>query len=463
MTTFDLVIKNARILLASGILDADICVSQGKIASIGISESREASRIIDAKENLVLPGLIDPHVHFRDPGLTQKEDFLSGSKGAVAGGVTTVFDMPTTQPVVTSASLLKEKIGVVKPRALCNFGLIGAAGVENLDEIPSLASAGAIAFKTYMVSPPKERTREYSGSYVTSSGDLYKVMEKVAQTRLAHCIHAESDSTIACLTDKLHSEGRKDPMAHYDSRPNFTEAEAVYDALLLSEVLHAKLHIVHVSTSEATGLIKDAKKRNLNVSSETCPHYLCFTRELLRTKGPFAKYNPPARNLLDVKTLLDALNDGTIEIVSTDHAPHTKEEKEQGRDDIFKAPPGTPGVETRLPILLRMAHEGLIDLEDIPKLTSESAAKRFDLYPRKGVIAEGSDADLAIVDYNIDWSVDASKLQTKAWETVLFDGMKVRGKVTHTIVNGQVSYEEGAGFGAPGLGEMVTAERKGQT
>jgi allantoinase len=444
LTTYDLIIRNGRILTPNGILETDICVSEGKIASIGISEPGEASKIIDASERLILPGLIDPHVHFRDPGLTQKEDFESGSKGAIAGGVTTVLDMPTTQPVVSSVQRLQEKIAVIQPKAYCNFGLIGAAGIENLDDISKLAASGAVAFKTYMVSPPKERTKEYEGSFVTNSGDLYRVMEKVKQTSLPHCIHAESDSTIACLSDKMHSEGRKDPMAHYDSRPNFTEAEAVYDAILISEVLKLKLHLVHVSTAEATDLIEQARKRKADVSAETCPHYLCFTREILRSKGPYAKYNPPARNLQDVKSLLDGLNSGTIDMVSTDHAPHTKEEKDKGKEDIFKAPPGTPGVETRLPILLRMANDGLLRLEDIPKLTSEAAAKRFGMYPRKGIIAEGSDADLAIVDYNAEWTVKASELQTKSWETVLFDGMKVRGKVVQTFVNGALGFDEGS-------------------
>lgn len=459
MSTYDLIVKNARILTPSGILDTDIRINGGKIVSISISEASQAARIIDANENLVIPGLIDPHVHFRDPGLTQKEDFLSGTRGAVAGGVTTVLDMPTTQPVVTTSSSFREKFEIVKPKALCNFGLIAAASEENLEDIPNLAEAGAIAFKTYMISPPKERMKEYAGSFVTNSGQLYRVIERVATTSLPHCIHAESDSTIACLSDKLHSEGRVDPMAHYDSRPNFTEAEAVFEAITLSEVLHSKLHIVHVSTSEAADLIREAKKKKADISAETCPHYLCFTRELLRTKGPYAKYNPPARNLQDVKSLFDALNDDTIDIVSTDHAPHTKEEKQKGSEDIFKAPPGTPGVETRLPILLRMAHDGLLRLEDIPKLTSEAAAKRFGMFPNKGVIAEGSDADLAIVDFNEEWTVKASELQTKAWETVLFDGMKVRGRVTYTIVNGRVAFERGVGFSEPGLGEMIAPKR----
>jgi allantoinase len=456
MPSCDLIIRNGKILSSGGITESDICISDGKIVAIQRSGSNDSPRSIDAKGSLVLPGLIDPHVHFRDPGLTKKEDFVTGTKGAVAGGVTTVFDMPTTMPVVTTASLFREKLSVVRAKSLANFGLIAAASDANLDEIPRLAAEGAIAFKTYMVSPPKERTREYEGSFIKDSGSLLRTMREVAKTQRVHCIHAESDSTIACLTEDLVSAGRKDPMAHYDSRPNFTEEEAVYEALLLCKVLRAKVHIVHVSTSGATSLLSGARKNGIDASAETCPHYLCFTKELLKTKGPLAKYNPPARNLEDTKFLLNALNDGTIDMVSTDHAPHTLEEKELGQQDIFRAPPGTPGVETRLPILLKMASDNLLRLEDIPRITSESVARRFGLI-HKGRIEEGFDADLAIVDYSIDWKIKASDLQTKAWEVVLYDGMEVKGRVRHTLVGGEEAFGESSGFSKPGTGSFVRA------
>lgn len=456
MPAYDLVITNGKVFFQDDFVDVNICVNEGKISRVQKNAPESASRVIDAREALVLPGLIDPHVHFRDPGLTYKEDFLSGSKGAAAGGVTTVFDMPTTQPVVTNASMLQEKVRTVKGKALANFGLFGAGSVDNLGDIDGLSRAGAIGFKTYMVAPPKDRMREYAGSFVTNSGQLYLVMQAIKRTGLTHCIHAESDSTVACLTERLHSEGRKDPMAHYDSRPNFTEAEAVYDAILLSDALGTKIHLVHVSTREASDLLKSARARGVNVSAETCPHYLCFSKEILNERGPYAKYNPPARNEDDLVSLFDALNEGTISMISTDHAPHAKEEKELGRTDIFKAPPGTPGVETRLPIILKMAHDGRLRLQDVPKLTSESAAKRFGLYPNKGCIAEGANADLTIVDYNQNWTIKASELQTKAWETVLFDGMAVQGKVKYTILSGEISFEEGVGFAKPGIGQFIS-------
>ncbi len=464
MSAYDLIITNSKLIDGDGFLEAEICINKGKIAKIQKETGKsKVSRVIDAKGMLVLPGLIDPHVHFRDPGLTHKEDFLSGSRGAAAGGVTTIFDMPTTQPVVTDALTFQEKVRIVKEKALANFGLLGAASINNLAEIEGLAQAGAIAFKTYMVSPPKDRAKDYDGSYVTSSGQLYRVMQMIKRTGLVHCIHAESDSTVGCLTEQLQSEGRRDPMAHYDSRPNFTEAEAVYDAILLSEAIGTKIHLVHVSTGEASELLTRAVERKVNVSAETCPHYLCFSKEILNERGPYAKYNPPARNPQDLESLYVALNRGVISMISTDHAPHTKEEKERGREDIFKAPPGTPGVETRLPIILKMVHDNRLRLADVPKLTSEAAAHRFGLYPRKGVIAVGSDADLAIVDYNQEWKIKAADLQTKAWETVLFDGLSVRGKVKYTILNGETSYEEGVGFGKPGMGQFIQGNPPSET
>jgi allantoinase len=461
MPSYDLIIKNGKMIYGADFADVDICISEGRIEAIQKSGfGSNASHVIDANGMLVLPGLIDPHVHFRDPGLTNKEDFLSGSKGASAGGVTTIFDMPTTQPVVTNAALLEEKIKVVKEKALANFGLFGAASFENLNEIEGLARSGAIGFKTYMVAPPEERAKEYAGSFVTSSGQLYQVMQHVKRTGLVHCIHAESDSTVACLTDQLHSEGRKDPMAHYDSRPNFTEAEAVSEAIILSVALGTVVHFVHISTAEASELIKEARKRKANVSAETCPHYLLFTKEILNQRGPYAKFNPPARNAKDLESLFRALSEGIINIISTDHAPHTKEEKQKGSEDIFKSPPGTPGVETRLPVILKMVHDGRLSLQDVPKLTSEAAARRFGLYPRKGAIIPGSDADLVVVDYKQEWKIKAADLQTKAWETVLFDGMSVRGKAKHTILNGETSFEDGVGFAKAGIGKFVKGDSK---
>jgi len=455
MTTHDLQIKNARILRNGELVGCDVFVSSGKISSIGVVQTDRASRSIDAAGRILLPGLIDPHVHFRDPGATYKEDFLTGSRGAVVGGTTTVFDMPNTKPSVTSTETLLEKARSVKTKAVCNFGLIAGASHENISSMMDLAKSGAIAFKTFMISPPVDREKDYAGMSVTDSGQLLQTMEGVARTGLVHCIHAECDSTVSMLTEKMKLENRKDPRAHYDSRPNFTEEEAVSDAIILASQVRSKLHIVHVSTKQAIDLISGAKKKGVNVSCETCPQYLLFTNEILDKRGPYGKFNPPPRTVEDRDSLVNSLASREIDMVATDHAPHTNSEKQLGFGDIFMAPSGTPGVETRLPILLTFVHQGKLLLNDIPRISSSAVAKRFGIYPRKGTIEIGSDADLAIVDIDQAWKIRSSELQTKSWETDLYDGMEVKGRVKFTIVNGEIAYEDGSGFASPGHAEFI--------
>jgi allantoinase len=455
MSDHDLHIKNGRILKDGELIDADLFITGRKISSIQKAASGKASHSINAQGLILLPGLIDPHVHFRDPGQTYKEDFLSGTRGAVAGGTTTVFDMPNTEPVVTKVEILEEKARLVSGKAISNFGLIAGASHENLSEITGLANSGAIAFKTYMMSPPKEREKEYAGTFVTNSGHLFQAMRGVSKTRLVHCIHAEMDSTISLLSAEIKQNKRKDAMAHYDSRPNFTEEEAVSDALILCDRLRAKIHIVHVSTCQAVRVLTEAKKRGVDVSSETCPQYMLFSKEILEKQGPNAKFNPPPRNPEDKDRMVEAVARGEVDMISTDHAPHSKVEKQNGLTDIFAAPSGTPGVETRLPLLLNLVHQGELALKDLPRITSISVAKRFGLFPRKGAIQVGADADLAVIDFNQSWKIRASDLQTKAWETVLYDGMEVKGRVKYTIVNGEIAYEDPSGFASPGIGEMI--------
>ena len=284
-------------------------------------------------------------------------------------------------------------------------------------------------------------------------------MKVVKGTGLVHCVHAECDSTIEALTTGLKKEKRKDGLAHFDSRPNFTEEEALSDALILAHALKSKIHIVHVSASQSVDLLIEARRKGTDVSSETCPQYLLFTKEILERKGPYGKFNPPARNPEDRERLVSAVASGEMDMISTDHAPHTNAEKQQGFADIFRAPSGVPGVETRLPILLNFVHQEKIAFANLPWISSGAAAKRFGIYPRKGVLEVGSDADITIIDYNRKWTVRSSELQTRAWETDLYDGMEVRGRVKYTLVNGDIAYEDGVGFASPGKGQLLQPER----
>jgi len=447
MVTYDLVIKSGKVVSSQGVFEAHIFVLDGKIARISrVLDTENAERTLDASGLLVFPGFIDSHVHFRDPGLTHKEDFESGTKSAAAGGVTCVFDMPTTKPVVTNANLFSEKLSIVSSKAYVDFALYGAAGSENVQEVEALARAGAIAFKSYTVSPPAERISEYAGALATTTSAIYEAMEAVSKTGLVHCFHAEDDGIVQLFTKRLQSQGRRDALAHAESRPAFAEAMAVSNVIRIAKELRAKIHIVHVSTKQALEVIRAAKSQGVKVSCETCPQYLFFTKQALQKFGPYAKFNPPARDEQDVSALLDALLDDTVDIVVSDHAPHAKHEKDQGYEDIWKAPPGVVGVELRFPLLFTLSQRLGLSYTALTKKLSTNVAKIFGLQQKKGDIMVGLDADFAIVDPKEEWVVKGEELHTKAKENVLYHGMKLIGKVKHTVVRGKPVYEEGVGF-----------------
>lgn len=452
----DLLIRGGTVVTERGMMIASILVDGGKVISVGQSQHTvQADEVVDASGLYVLPGLIDTHVHFRDPGMIQKEDFLTGTRCAAKGGVTTVFDMPTTQPVVTSKERLIEKIRTIQPKAIVDFALYGGAGVGNLPELAAMAEEGAIAFKTYMVAPPPQRTQEYAGTFVTDASSLYRVMEYVKPTGKILCIHAEHDNTIQYLTTQL--QGRHDASAHSDSRPHFTETLAVSEALILSKAVEARLHLLHISTRDAVDLIRSWKLSGLAVTAETCPQYLFLTKEALREHGPNAKFNPPPRDRIDNEALWEGLADGTIDMIVSDHAPHSKQEKEEGREDIWRAPPGTPGVETRLPLLLTEVDSKRLKIEDLVRLCSTKPAKIFGIYPTKGEIAKGADADFALVDLQREWTLRSEELETKAKETFLFDGRKVRGKCVATYLRGKLVMKDDRIVGNPGCGHFIRA------
>lgn len=452
----DLLIHDGTVVTESGTTKASVLVEKGKVISISRSQGTlRANEEIDATGLYVLPGLIDTHVHFRDPGMTQKEDFLTGTRSAAKGGVTTVFDMPTTQPVVCSKQHFVEKINLIKTKAMVDFALYGGAGIDNLSELRGMVEAGAIAFKTYMVAPPAQRTQEYAGTFVTDASSLYRVMERVKSTGKILCVHAEDNNTIQYLTHKLQEEGRRDASAHADSRPTFTEALAVSEALVIAKALGARLHVLHTSTQEAVDLIRFWKGNTAGITAETCPHYLLLTKKALRKHGPNAKFNPPPRDKLDNEALWKGIADGTIDMIVSDHAPHSKQEKDEGREDIWKAPPGTLGVETRLPLLLTEVTRNRLALEDVVRLCSTKPAKVFGIYPKKGEIAEGCDADFALVDLQREWTLKSDDLESKAKDTFLFDGWRVRGKCIATYLRGKLIMKDGNVLGKPGNGRFI--------
>jgi allantoinase len=393
MMNVDLVIKNARIFTNNQLVEGGLAINHGKIVEIAKEEHLpSAESVIDAKRNAVFPGIIDVHVHFREPGRTEREDFKTGTESAACGGITTVIDMPTDVPYTSDASALKGKISSISSKAMVDFALYGGVNPEHIDKITELAESGVVGFKVLM--------GKSTALYPMFSDDvsLAKCFAEIAKTGLPASVHAETWGIIDYYTEVLKQKGRKDPFSHSEARPAIAEMDAVFRASLLAKELNMKLHIAHMSTAGAAEIVKRAKEQGQSISAETCPHYLLLTAEDMKKLGPYAKMNPPLRSQEDQDSLWNAIADGTIDIISTDHAPQLPEEKESGWEDVWSSKGGLIGVETMLPLILTQMNAGRIKLERLVQCMSENPAKLFGLYPQKGVIQVGSDADLTIVD-----------------------------------------------------------------
>lgn len=437
MSPADLVIKEGRVALASSFRSCAVAVTQGKISWLGPNSSAPAAeRTIDASGLIVLPGVIDVHVHMRDPGSTQKEDFRTGTGAAAAGGVTMVFDMPNNTPPTKDLTSLREKASEAERKAVVDYGLYGLVTAGNGGDLAPMADAGAIGFKCYMAEtegrlqrPPPEELREDMGV--------------IARSGLRLAVHAEDGPTVEGLVRRLKAKGRLDALAHYESRPEAAESKAVREAISLSKAARCNLHVAHLSSSAGASLIRAAKRRvkHGTLTAETCPQYLLLDTSDYKEKGSLMKVNPAVKRKEDRVALWMAIDDDTIDMVATDHAPHTLEEKAAG-PSIFEAAPGFPGLETSVALMLTCVNKGLLSLSKYVKLSSEGPARAWGLYPRKGAIAVGADADFTIVDAKKEWKIDASKFVSKAKYSP-FDGFSVKGAAVYTVVRGRVVMDHG--------------------
>jgi len=442
-----MVIRDGRIYTPQGFYDGDIVVEDGKIQSLTKSSlSIQADKVLDARGNLVLPGMIDMHVHFRDPGFPDREDFQSGTSAAAAGGVTTVADMPNTVPSVTSVEALREKVEIADRKALIDFALIAGAGELSADMLVSLAKGGVVGYKTFMIARFKE--------LAASDGQMLDNFETIAETGLPCMIHAENEDIVSRGIEKAKALGRVDPIAHSEFRPPIAEVEATARTIMLAGETDVHLHICHMSTKGAAKVLGWAKKRRRKVTGETSANYLLLNSEVMKKVGPYAKIDPPLRSPQDQEALWEALNGGVIDVIASDHAPYPKEDKEKGWQNIYDAPSGGTGVETTLPLMLDCVNRGLITLERLVETFAVNPAKIMGLYPRKGVLAPGSDADIIIVDPMSQFVIKGEKLHSKQKITAL-EGYRGKGRPLTTIVSGKVIMEGGEVVGKPGFGEYL--------
>jgi dihydroorotase len=450
----DLVIKNGWIVTPEETVQGGVAISNGKFVAIGTDDSLpEGKEVIDVKGKHILPGLIDAHVHFRDPGVTHKEDFGTGSTAAVCGGITTVIDMPNQIPPTDNAEQVGVKKRIAETKSLCDFAVLGVVHQTNAGDILPMAKAGAIGYKIFF--------GETIGNLpFPDDGMCIEVFSNITASKVPLCVHAENRQIQHYWTNKLKTEGKNDPIYWEQSRPYLCEAESISHIVFLAEAFGTKLHMVHASTKQATQIIRDAKARGLRVTAETCPHYLLREDKDMAEVGPLLKMNPPVRSKEHQDALWDGLLNGSIDMIATDHSPHTLEEKgcdingKMLKPAIWECISGFCGVETAVPLLLTQVNKGRLSLNHYAKVASENPAKVWQMYPKKGTIRLGSDGDVTIVDMDKEMTIDPNKLHSKNKPTP-WGGWKVKGIPIYTIVRGNVQMKDGEPVGKV-IGQMQT-------
>lgn len=413
-----LIIQNASVVTSRNTKKRDVYVDGGKI--VDSFPQNEADRVIDGNGKFLIPGVIDPHVHFRDPGGTEKEDFETGSLAAAFGGVTTVLDMPNTNPPTVSQKALDEKRALIKGRSHVNYGFYAGA-TKDLDGLKKMK--GMAAIKLYMGSS--------TGGLLLEEPEYWEEVFKIAKAKdIPVVVHAEHE---ACIQRNMSQKG-EEPSDYCRVRGSECAREAVELALDLRKKIGNRLHIAHLSTKAELELMRAYK--NPKLTCEVAPHHLFYTMEDM--EDAFLKMNPPLRTYMDVEALWRALLDGTVSCIATDHAPHTKEEKEQ---DLWEAPAGVPGVEFSLPLLLNAVNEGKLSSERVVALMCEGPAQVFGL-KNKGSLGVGMDADMVLVDMNRKHAVEAKDVHSKCGWTP-YEYFPLQGWPVLTVVNGVVVIENG--------------------
>ncbi len=445
----DLLIKNGTIVTSHGTFEAGIAIKDGVIVAIGaVADLPQTKDQLDAKGLFILPGIIDDHVHFREPGLEYKEDFESGSRAAAAGGVTTVFDMPNTTPPLTTVDNFQQKLALVNGRSFVDFGFYAVIVPENITQLIDLSSAGIIGYKLYM-----GETTGYLRC--PDDGILFQAFQRARDAGLRVGAHAENDWILQSMKSSLIAQGRTDPRAHLDSRPTLAEEEAISRGILLSEAAGNRFHVFHLSTRQGLERIIDAKRKGLPVTAEVLIGHLLFNDEAYEQLGNQIKLNPPIRSREHQDAVWEGLRQGWIDVVATDHAPHSYDEKME--ENVWKAAAGFIGVETALPLMLSEVNKGRLSLEQYVRVASENPAKTWGIFPKKGTIQIGSDADLVLIDLKKTDIIEAKKLHNKNRLTP-YENWKVKGVPIYTILRGRIISAEGEVVGPP-CGELVKPRR----
>jgi allantoinase len=456
----DIAIIGGETVTEYGRMHVDVGIDRGKIVALAAPGALPpAAETLDASGMLVLPGAVDVHFHARTPAYPERGDFYTETQAAAAGGVTTVLEMPISKPGCATPETFRNRRRLIEEQAIIDVGLYGAPGTLNRDHVLEMVAEGAIAFKIFLHRPVLGREDEFVGICLTEDEELYQTLALVKETGRRLVVHCESDSMLEAGLARIQAEGRTDLQAHMDSRPPVVEAVAVATLLTMAEDLETPVHVAHVSSAQAVDVIRRFQRDGVDVSAETCPHYLFFTEQDYLRLGPYAKFNPPIRSLADQQALWSGLADGTLSVVTSDHGPYLVEEKERGREATWLAPSGGPGVQTLLPMMITAALRGRLSLEQVVRLVSAEPARLFGLAGRKGTIAPGADADMCIYDPRPETIMTRERMFSRARDVdKLYDGMSLQGEVTATISAGRVIYREGKILAKQGTGRFISPD-----
>jgi allantoinase len=447
----DAIVRGGILVVPGGAQRADLAVSDGRISAIGPDLEGTSSEEIDARGLHVFPGAIDAHAHFNEPGRTHWEGFAMGTRALAAGGMTAYVEMPlNAYPPTCDAACFDEKRALAEASSLVDFAFYGGLVPGNLDDMDELAQRGVAGFKAFMST---------TGTLDFQPADdltLYEGMGRAATLGLPVLVHAENKEITDMLAERAVSTLRTSARDYLDSRPVVAELEAIGRAILFAGETGCSLHVVHVSTGRGVALVAEARARGVDVTCETCPHYLVLTEEDAERLGAVAKCAPPLRPRRDVEALWEQVSSGNVAFVASDHSPCPPEMKLG--DDFFRAWGGISGCQSMLNVMLSEGHhERGLPVEVAAALTSGNVAERFG-FTEKGRLEVGADADLALVDLGGSFTLEADDLFYRH-KMSPYTGTTFRGRIVRTVLRGVTVFREGKVVAEP-MGRLVKPEAR---
>lgn len=440
----DSVLTNAKAYLNGQIVDCSIAIEEGKIFKIGKeTQMPNADEKTNLQNFLVLPGLIDEHVHLRDEGKAYKEDFTSGTAAAAVGGFTTVLDMPNNEPVTMSVETLRNRMRTAQRKILVNVGFYSEFP-KKLPEVQDIIGEGAVGFKLFMGC-------QIGGLNIDDDQALQDAFTEIAKLNVPVAVHAEDKASLTVNEEKLKQAKKIGTADFLRAHTETVELKAIKRLLKISEQTDVRLHFCHVSTQEGLNAIAEAKKSGRKVTCEVTPNHLLLSSDDLKRYGQMVIMTPPLRSKTHVEALWKGLEDGSVDALGSDHAPHAQSEKLAS--SVWDIKVGVPGLETTLPLMMTLVKKNRLTLAQVVQLLAEKPAEIYSLNDR-GRLEQGKKADLTVVDFNRQFKIDASKFRSKA-KFSPYDGWDVQGKPVKTIVNGQLVFDEGEIIAKAGSGFIV--------